>query len=332
MTTLLKGALAACIGVLAASAATSQEVTELRFAVQTPPMVHYNKDLFIPWTEKVAADSNGTLKISMFFAGALGNEGQYVDIVESGAADIALDLPTYYPGRFPLAEVAALPLMIEGSKEGSEALWSLYEQGLYGNAFDGMKMLAISTPPAGTIMTTKQTVTVPADMEGLKIAGGGKTRGAIIEAAGAVPVNVKISELYQALDRNTVDGAMSFYTAIPPFKLNEVAKHYLDVPLGGSFMMVFMSQDRFDSLPDDAKAAIEKNSGAQFSADFGAVWDAANEAGRGMALASGGEISTPDEAQAQEWETAFNPVIDQWAAENDGGVEIVQALREALGK
>lgn len=325
-----KAILAAGLAIVGAQTAFAQEAVELRFGVQTPPQVHYNKELFVPWAEKVAGDSEGTLNVTMFFAGTLGKEGQFVDLVESGAADIALDVAAYYPGRFALSDVASLPLLVKGATQGSEALWTVFEEGKFGNQFDGLKMLAVSTPPAATVLTTEKKVTVPEDMNGLKIAGGGKIKGAMIDAVGAAPVDVKIFELYQSLDRNVVDGAMTYYTAIPPFKLNEVAKHYLDVPLGGSFMMVFMSQEKFDSLPDAAKKAIEMNSGMSMSRAFGEVWDRAQQVGRKMATDAGGTISEPSEEQMEAWVAVFQPIVDDWAASVEGGKEVVEALKSSL--
>lgn len=325
-------AASAAIALASAVPAAAQEVTELRFAVQTPEQVHYNKQLFAPWAEKVAADSGGTLKVTMYYAGTLGKEGQFIDLVESGAADIALDIPAYYPGRFKLTDVASVPLLISDATSGSKALWSMYEEGAFGGEFDGLKVLALSTPPAAMLMTTDTPVTTPADMDGLKIAGGGKLKGDMISATGAAPVEVKIFELYQGLDRGVVDGAITYYTAIPPFKLNEVGEHYTDVPLGGSLMLVFMSQDRFDSLPEAARKAIDMNSGAAMSEAFGGVWDGAQKVGRGMAEKSGGTFHAVDDEAMAEWGALMAPIVDAWAAEAEGRDAVISALKSKLGE
>ena len=314
-----------------ATTALGADMTELRFAVQTPPQIHYNKELFIPWAEKVAADSQGTLSVKMFFAGTLGKEGQLIDVVESGAADIALDVTGYYSGRFKLTEVASLPLLVQDSESASKALWSLYEKGLFGKEFDGLKVLAITTVPGGTLLTVDKPIQQPSDLAGMKLAAGGQVKGEMVAAVDAAPVEVKIAELYQALSRHLVDGAMTYYTGFAPFKLHEVGKHALDVPLGGSMLLVFMSQDKFDSLPPEAQKAIEMNSGAQFSADFGAVWDRAQDAGRQMLLNAGGKITEPSTEDMAKWQAVFSPINDAWASSVDGGPEALKGLREELG-
>ena len=76
----------------------------------------------------------------------------------------------------------------------------------YVEAAQGLKMLAITTPPAATVLTVDKAVSKPTDLQGMKIAGGGKTKGQMISAVGAAPIEVKIAELYQALSRKLVDG------------------------------------------------------------------------------------------------------------------------------
>lgn len=324
--------LSICLAGVLAPPVSAQAPVELKFSVQTPPQVHYNAQLFVPWAEKVAQDSNGTLSIKMFFAGTLGKEGQFIDLIRSGATDIALDLPAYYPGRFPLTEVAGLPLIIREGASGSQALWNLYEDEVFQNEFDGFKVLAITTPPAAVLFSTEKQIKMPADLAGLKIAAGGKLKGRTVSTLGAAPIDIKTPDLYQALDRGLADGAINFYTAAPPFKINEVTQHVLNVPMGGSMLVVLMSQAKFDSLPPEAQKALDDNSGLAFSQAFGQVWDRANDVGIGMVHDSGGTITEADETTLAAWSEALAPVIDDWATSVEGGREAVDALRRALSQ
>jgi TRAP-type C4-dicarboxylate transport system substrate-binding protein len=106
-------------------------------------------------------------------------------------------------------------------------------------------------------------------------------------------------------------------------------KHYADVPLGGSMMMVLMNKKKYDSLPDQAKAAIEKNSGLEFSRDFGSLWDRQDEIGRKMARDQGGTIVKPDGKTLEAWRKGLQPVVDDWAKSVDGGTQLVDAFVKA---
>lgn len=329
MSLLAKAAGGTLVALLAVATAAAQSPVQLKFGVQTPEQVHYNRELFKPWAEKVQADSGGTIEIKFFFGGTLGKEGQLLEVMESGAADIVLDIAAYYPGRFPLSDIASLPLVVTEATRSSAALWSVYEKQLLGTGFDKLKVLALSTPPAAVMMTTRKPVIAPSDLSGLKISAGGAIKGKILGQFSAAPISTKVAELYQSLSRGVVDGAISYYTALPPFKLHEVVKHYTDVPLGGSMMMVLMNKQKFDSLPEKAKAAITKHSGATFSRDFGALWDRQNEVGRKMARDAGGTIVKPDDKNLAAWRKGMQPIVDEWAKGVEGGAKLVDAFVKA---
>lgn len=309
----------------------SAEPIELKFAVSVPPQVHYNQKVLIPWAEKVTADSQGTIVVKMYFAGALGKAGQFVDIVQSGAADIAMDISSYYPGRFPQTDVSYLPGLIgDDAVKASKALWSMYEEGAFDKDFAGLKLLAISTPTAAMMMTTKTPVTVPADVKGLKIGAGGKIKAAILDSVGAAMINLDAFNMYQPLGRGVVDGVITHFTGIAPFKLHEVGKFYTQIPLGGSFTPVFMTKQRFDSLPEAARMAIEKNSGAAMSIALGEVWRDAHAQGQELAKGSGGTIIVPDAAAHAAWEAALHPVVEHWVSEGEDRQKLVDMLKAKL--
>ncbi|TMV91788.1 hypothetical protein FGG78_09135 [Thioclava sp. BHET1] len=316
----------------ATTAAYAAPIT-LRFAVSVPPQVHYNREVLIPWAEQVSKDSEGTLKVQMYFSGTLGKAGQFVQNVEAGAADIAMDIVAYYPGRFPRTDVAQMPGIIKNDAvKASTALWEMYEEGDFDEDFKGLKLLAISTPTAAMLMTTHVPVVKPEDAKGLKIGAGGRLKTEILDTLGAATINLEVFGMYQPLDRGVVDGAITHFTGIAPFKLNDVGKYYTEVPLGGSFTPVFMSQARFDSLPDAAKKAIEKNSGLLMSQNLGRVWQNADQQGKDMAVASGGELIVPDEATLASWREVLQPVTDRWVSEGDGRQELIDSLEAHLAE
>src|SRR5439155_1624628 len=86
--------------------------------------------------------------------------------------------------------------------------------------------------------------------------------------------------LSAAIQRGTVDGIMTGWTAFQPFKFAEVTSHHIDVRLGASTGMVFMSRKKWDALPPAVKKVLESASGEATSRAFGAFWDRISEEGR----------------------------------------------------
>jgi TRAP-type C4-dicarboxylate transport system substrate-binding protein len=87
---------------------------------------------------------------------------------------------------------------------------------------------------------------------------------------------VPAPKVYETLASGAADAVAMNMGERVSFKLNEVAKNVYEMPGGfyrGSFA-VLMSQERFDSLPEDVQKALdEKVFGEPASRMMGAVWD-----------------------------------------------------------
>lgn len=213
-------AFSAAVFAFTTSSAVSETVT-LRFGAPAPVRAHLNVQVFGPWAEKVSKDSQGTLKIEFIPGGVLGTEGQLLERVSSGVVDIAYDLQSYYPGRFPKSEVVTLPFLFEKSEHASLALWNLLSKGMIASEYKGIKPLGVYVFPNAVFMSTAPIRKIE-EFKGKKIQASTKLRTNEALALGAIPVSVPIFDLYQALGRGTVSIAMQQWTAVQPFRLHEV--------------------------------------------------------------------------------------------------------------
>jgi TRAP-type C4-dicarboxylate transport system substrate-binding protein len=317
--------LAAAICLFAPSAALAEPIS-LKFASTAPPRAHLNVQIYAPWVERVNKASEGTLKIEFMPGSVLGGDGQMMERVNAGVADIAFDLQAYYPGKFPLTEVVSLPFTFEKSAAASVALWRMVARGEI-KEYDEVIPLNIFTFTNAVLMLRKDVKSL-ADVKGLKIAAGGRLRSQVTAAVGANPVSIVINETYQSLNRGVVDGATSPWTAVQPFRLQEVTSHYFDVPLGALAGFVFMNKKKFESLPEKAKKAIMDNSGEAFVAEFGKFWDRIEEEGRQIVRKAGNKvIIKPQGAELAPWREAVAPVIEKWVQETPNGKRVLEVFR-----
>jgi len=97
----------------------------------------------------------------------------------------------------------------------------------------------------------------PDDLEGLKIRVPSRNAGLVIEAWGATPVSMPVSEIYNAMQTGVIDGAYIDTTATRAFRLGEVA-NYLTMGMAttNSPFFILMNRDAFDDLSDDQQAAV----------------------------------------------------------------------------
>lgn len=160
-----------------------------------------------------------------------------------------------------------------------------------------------------------------------------KTNADVATRLGAAPISLLLPELYQGLQRNTVDGALMSWTAFQPFKLAEVTTYHIDTALGTPPAMVFMAKKRYEALSPEARKIIDQNSGETESRTLGKAWDEVAEEARQAAKKDPKHtVVTPSPEQTAKWQAAVAPVTNAWVKATPGGDKILAAFHETLAK
>ena len=315
----------AMVAALALAASAAAEPVVLKFNSPAPPRSFLHEGAFTPWAKAVSEASGGTLKVDMYFGGTLGNFGVTYDRVLDGVADIGFILTALAGGKFRQEDVAALPFESKSSLAAATALWKLYEKGVTAGEFDAVKPLGIWTFP-NSALNAKAPVRSLDDLKGRKITVSNAIAGHTAVALGGAPVTMPPSEVYQALSRGLADMALMPFTGVATFKIGEVAKHHLDAALGADSAMVFMGRKRWESLPAQAKAAIEKFSYLPFSESLGRAADAEWARSRGTLK----EVATLSAHEEARWKKLVAPVAEQWTRETPNGAKVLAAFRAEI--
>ncbi len=309
------------------------EPLQLKLATFGPPQSYFYVEVLIPWMEAVNRDSHSALNIKYAGGGTLGNAGNMYDSVVSGAADIGWALPGVMPGKFIKTSVSELPFGYDTGETGSVALWRAYAKGLIASDYNEVKLFGLTAWPGADIQTKSKKVERLEDLKGLKLRATGKWQAATVTAFGATPVSIPVDQLYQSFDRGVIDGLWASLVLTREFKVDEIARYYfLEAPLNGGAGMLIMKRESFDKLPDDAKAAFEKNSGEALSRALGVSND--REMHRVEALltdrAKQGKIDPPYTLSATEferWRKNAEPVADAWTKGLPDGPAILAGFR-----
>ena len=313
------------LALAALSLRAGAEPVVLKFNSPAPPPSFLHAGAFNPWAKAVSEASGGTLKVEMYYGGTLGGFGVTYDRVLDGVADIGFILTALAKGKFRQQDVAALPFESESSLAAATALWKLYEQGITAGEFDAVKPLAIWTFP-NSALNSRNPVKNLDDLKGRKVTVSNPIAGRTVVALGAAPVAMAPSEVYQALSRGLADMALMPFTGVATFKIDDVAKHHVDVALGADSAVVFISRKKWDALPPEAKAAIDKYSYLPFSRTLGRVtdeeWARARHSMKEVTVLS-------DEAEAN-WKKLLAPVAEQWARETPNGQKVLHAFRAEI--
>jgi len=128
-------------------------------------------------------------------------------------------------------------------------------------------------------------------MKGLKMRIGG-FGGKVLEKIGAVPQNIPGGEIYQALEKGTIDAA-EWVGPYDDFKLGlyKVAPfyHYPGWWEGGPQLSLYVNQKSYDSLSPEYKAIIA-NASAYAHVDMQAKYDGRNPGALKQLVAAGTKL------------------------------------------
>jgi TRAP-type C4-dicarboxylate transport system substrate-binding protein len=328
----LRVACAAAVLLLATAGARAEPVA-LKFATLNAPQSFLVTRFIKPWTDRMVQQSNGALKIDLFNGFALASNLNVYDRVLDDVIQIAWGLPTYFGGKFVNTSVAGLPLLADDAESGSVALWRLYQRGALGHEYDDIHPLLLLAIPQQGIHTRDKKIETMADLHGLRINSGNRVTADIIGALGASPYSLNVGEMFEALQRGTVDGVFMPWTAFQPLKLGEVTHYHLDEALGTSAATIFMAKKKYDALPAEVKKVIDANSGEAVSRQFARVWDAEQAATRERTKTEKGHtVNRLSDAERARWDERFRTVTDAWTKATPNGAAMLASYKSEVAK
>lgn len=316
--------------VLLAGGAPAFAQTNIILTSMSPPGNDFSTGFFGPWAQRMNAASKGMLHVEVRDGYTVANYGNVYDRVMDDVVQIGWGMQGIIAGRFPLTEVATFPFEADNAEQASVALWRLYKAGAFGDEYKDVKPLVLGTFPMNGVHYAKKPATIE-NFNGLKVRAASKPQAEWIERLGGAPISMPPEDLYQALQRGTIDATLQGWSTFGPIKLADVTSFHVDVAFGTSTIMLFMSQHKYDSLPADARKAIDENSGEAMSRTWGKFVD--NYAGKlrqqVLALPNQTEVKLTAE-QTRAWRDKVAPVAQEWTAAHPGGEQLLKQYRAAL--
>jgi len=298
------------------------------------PAPHKNAVLAADWAKEIEKRTNGRVKITVFPGGTLTPSDKCYDGVVQGISDIGFSVFSYTRGRFPLLEIADLPVGLASGVTATKALNEFYAK-FKPKELDDVKVMYLHGHGPG-ILHTKKAVSKLEDLKGMKIRCTG-IAAAIVSALGATPVAMPMGDTYDALSRGVVDGSMAPQESLQGWKWGEVVKDSVE-NFGSSYstaMFVVMNKKKWNSLPADVQAIIETVN-AEYAEKQGKLWDEIDKEGRDFTLARGNKILSLTPQEDARWAAAVKPILDDYVKrmKEKGlpGQEAVQFYLEAVSR
>lgn len=328
---------AALCGLVSASQAADVTLTMAHFlSPKAPPHAKF----LAPWARKIEADSNGRIKIEIFPSMTMGGKPpELYRQVRDGAADIVWTLTGYTPGVFPRSEVFEL----FGVHKGTALATTLAIQDsfpLIAADFKDVKPLLVHVHTGNALHLTAGCIDGVNGLAGKKLRTPSRTGGWMISSWGAEPVGMPVPALPQALSKGTIDGALIPFEIVPPFKVHELTKCSItgpnDARFGTSVFLFAMNKKRYEALPADLKAIIDKNSGAAIAEMAGKLWDQIEGPGQALQKKTGSPVKALDAKAYNAMLEKSKSIVDRWVkqvtAAGIDGEALIKAARAAIAK
>jgi len=316
---IVPGAAFALMATGGAALAQDEKVT-IKFAMAVPP-THYsavNGAQF--FMDRAVELSEGRIEFEWYPAQQLGKAKDMLTLVQTGVVDMADVVPSYTPEKLPLTSVSELPSQATTSCGGTEVLYQLAQEGefLGENEFgkQGVRSLMIATFVPYKILTKSVEVKTASDLNGVKLRASGGATEMSARALGAAPVRLAGPEVYQAITRGTIDGAIWPLLSLAPFDLTEEINFALTDPSIGTVSTTYiMSDSSWEKLPEDLQKIVTQ-AGYEASKNFCNYMDD-NETAELQRLSH----ITPTQINGDErvkWDKILAQVKNDWAQRLDG--------------
>ena len=304
---------------LISTPAWSAEIV-LRFgSINTQGTAIYDKVLE-PFAKAIEDASDGRIEVLLKPMGGYGKPTDLFNMVEKGDIEIASTVQGYNPGRFPQSSVMELPLMFQSSVAGTEAMMALYKEGLLDKDYASVKVLALYVLPPYPIWTTGKKIQTVRDFRGLRLRTPSTTVGVALSKLGAIPLGIPLNLLGDTIASGYLDAIAYGWDSVTTAKgvggkfLIDQLSSVNDTGLAAPALMVVMNRAKWDALPEDIKAIIEKHSAGLARAN--AELREAQEGNTKKKLQADPRLTafTFNDEQRAELQRLTMPAIDEWKA------------------
>ncbi|MEQ5778520.1 TRAP transporter substrate-binding protein [Thalassospira sp. NFXS8] len=310
----------------------------IRYSEWLPPTYFMNARGLYPYFDEIKKVTDGRVVVEVSSA-PLGPPPRNYQMVMDGIADMAWGLHGYTPGTFPLSGMVELPFHSTNAEKNSIAYWKVFKEFLEpAGMHPGVHTLTVHTQPPGQLFNSVRPIKTGADFAGLKIRSTNSAVAGSLEALGAIPVGIPVTEMREALEKGIVDGATLTDEALYNFKVNQFVKYEMDVPGGlyNASMFLVINPVTWGKISPEDQAAITAISGAVLAGKLGKVWQDEQDASVKKAKADGIEISVPDGALLEFLHKKLDGFEGAWLTKADAagidGAAALKAYRDLSGE
>lgn len=213
----------------------------------------------VAFQEKLQELSGGTMDVELYRNGTLGSLSEVAEGIQMGTVDVAPIVTTTLANFAPELNAFDMPYLIDDYDMAYEVLDGEVGQ-KFADSLQGSALKVEGWWAMGFRNTTaSKEINGVDDFKGLKIrTQSSDIQMAIFNALGASPTAISFSELYTALQQNTVDGQENPYVNILQSNIFEVNKYLIETEHVFQVAAFLVSPSTYDGLTDEQKGWVDE--------------------------------------------------------------------------
>ncbi|TQM32661.1 TRAP transporter substrate-binding protein DctP [Nocardia bhagyanarayanae] len=256
------------------------------------------------------------LHINYFGAGQLGKPQEMLTLIRTRAVDMGFVLPAYLADELPLTGVADLPGLTGDSCATIQVIDPLVKPGgmIYDKEIEkrGVVPLWGAAVSGIEVFTTDRSAARPEDLAGLLVRSPGGVGDRVAKGLGVAPVSLPVGEMYEALSRGTIDGALLPRYAVLSYSFQEVLRYgSLGANLGASSIWFSMNSDAWAELDDAQRRVVQEAAEVARAGACASIAVADAKAVDGM-RAAGIQFDEVSPETRSRWDAALAGVRAEW--------------------
>lgn len=259
MKTRIKVAIALASVLLAAPASAEDKITLslATWGASSHPQVKTYAKVFM---DEVTKRTNGKVEWKYFPDDTMVKQAFVPSAIPGGQVDISLTTLDNWAGRVPEVSIAASPLwtltleQAQTQLQHGKPLFEHFDKLLAKQQTKLLSLFDIGAPA----LFSKFDARDPAALKGHTLRAYSKGASQSLQALGAAPVTMGVADVYSALQRGAIDGALGGLQGAYGLKHYEVTSNALGTGgvLGALINGYVMNRRSFDRLPPDVQKAV----------------------------------------------------------------------------
>ncbi len=225
--------------------------------IGTLPIKSFGTTALNDFKKNVEGASNGSIQVETFPAGQLYNDKDAVNVLPTGAVDIGMCQMDFWTGKVPLIGALYIPMLFDNYDHyyrSRDAISAQLDKSLQEKAH--VKLIGWFNYNDQSIIS-KDPIRNINDFKGKRMRGWGQYSSAFFQYAGSTAVSMGAGDVYDALSKGAIDGAMSTAVSHLSRKFYEVAKNVTDMSLEPvTPYAILVNLDTWNKLSDDQKKIL----------------------------------------------------------------------------